>query len=122
MTPLMKAYADCWLRDYNEGLIARDLNYRDNLWLTLSEWEVAMAEATPNGYNDFEAHEIANKLKALLNDKIECITIQGAREGSVACYIKAEQSLLKKLAEQIRKIHLADEIDIVNNELRLWWD
>ena len=119
----MQAYADCWMPNNQQfkAMQIRNLNFRDDKWLILDDWETEMYFATPDDYNAFRATSIADTLRYLLNDKTQRIKLQIAREGSVACYISADLDTLQLIATSAYGL-LADEADIINNELRLWWD
>ena len=116
---VIEAYADCCMEDERRAAMLRNLNFRDDRWLSLDEWEECMLLACPDGYNGFNAYEIAEVIRMTLEGDVDDVRLQVAREGSVACYISGDVNLLKKIRNLV---HYFDEADIKNNELRLWWD
>jgi len=104
---------------YSEDYEVRDLNYRDRAWMSPGQWQKVMMEAlawTGGDYNAFNARKVGNWLKGFKG-----IKVQGAREYSVAVYIKGDQETLETIKDEAWGD--ADEADFERDgTLRLWWD
>jgi hypothetical protein len=98
-----------------------DLDFRSGDWIPVSAWHDIMEKATPEGYNNFHAPQVAKILHAIEKEFGERLEVQPAREYSVAVYVRGSQEALRKLLKKVR----ADEKDMVSYdppEVRLWWD
>ena len=122
-TRVMTAYADCWMSDERDGMKLRNLSYVSSDFISLYEWESLMNAACPDGYNDFSATKVADAIREIAGNAVDSLKFRAAREGSVACYVSGDLSLLDKLCKLSRALY-ADEahIDSSSEELRLWWD
>lgn len=121
---LMRAYADHWMNNKREGMAIRNLDFRDDMWVSIDEWEEAMSLACPGGYNNFDAHAVVDALVTIFDSRAatDKLSFQCAREGSVACYISGPFEMLDKIME-LKLALSADEASIDSGErLRLWWD
>jgi hypothetical protein len=123
-TPLQKAYFEDYIittkgwqffQDWeNEIYPLRNLNWRDNRWLSVDQAVKELA-GIMESYNEFSPKFLLKLLDINPN-----IKVQLAREGSVAVYLKGitAQQLIAKLGDGF-----ADEIDDwKDGTLRLWWD
>ncbi len=113
-----RAYADCTIGG-KEGGKLRNLNFRASAPLRLLEWMECMKRATPEGYNQFNAVRVGRVL-AQLGVSLDAVFIP-AREYSVCVYVRADGWLLQHILNNAAALQ-ADEADIVDGELRLWWD
>lgn len=94
----------------------RSLQYKDPDWMSVQEFSDLFAAIVPS-YNAFSPKRVSTFLKT-----IPGIQIQGAREYSVALYIKGKPEALAQIEAAAKKIR-ADEADIQSDGmLRLWWD
>ncbi|MCA2979325.1 MAG: hypothetical protein INH37_13635 [Myxococcaceae bacterium] len=109
----------------------RDLSAISAEPMTLPEWREVMREATPNGYNAFDAPAVALML-APWGTRCQFFA---AREGSVAVYVTGDEVALDNLVismtrEQRKGSAFApDEVGyaILGHRnaapaVRLWWD
>jgi len=107
---------------YSDDYELRDLNYRDRRWLSPRQWEKVMTEATPFGYNAFDAMHVGRWFKDI-QKRFGKIQIQPGREYSVVAYVKGPPEALAALQTEARDEAHADEYDMESDgTLRLWWD
>jgi len=71
------------------------------------------------GYNEFYPEVVAREIVAL--DPDDELVWHVGREFSVVLYGRGNPALLRKVADKAKALH-ADESDIENGALRLWWD
>lgn len=104
-----EAFADCWL-PWEEGSQRRNLEFLATEAVTPTEAVEIMREATPDGYNEFDAD-----LLALFPDTCR---IRLAREASVAVYVTGEGRDDPEVAQLLRCDYYKDDGD----KLHIWWD
>ena len=95
---------------------ARRMLWRSDTWMTPYKVGDLMTKYVPR-YNAWDA----KKMPALIALLAPSAQIQVAREYSVCLYIKAEPAELEALVAAKKKLR-ADEANIKNGELRMWWD
>lgn len=111
------AYSDCNSR---YGLGPRDLAFKASSFVTVEEAVSILEEAlcedvsTPPSYNGFNPDLLMNLPKGSL--------VRIAREGSVCVYVKNTKLSLKQMNKLSKEFMHIDEIDIVDDTYRLWWD
>lgn len=122
---VIRAYADChdeppdgatnleyeawWNRVKNE----RNLSFRASQAVSRDEARAILAEAMPNGYNEFKA-DLLDRFPA------DCRFIV-AREGSVCLYVSGTENTPMPAGTVV----LADECDVIIEDpytRRYWWD
>jgi len=109
---VLRAYADCCggadFEPESDRHSMRNLNFRSGVLLSRDDAALLMAEACPEGYNDFDT-EVIRKLPAEARVEI-------AREHSVCLYV---------FGASLKACHAmgADECDSAGaGQVRLWWD
>ena len=96
----------------------RNLDFR-SLQITLDDWHSIMSEACPN-YGLFNVNQVYEALVFIIDDSCK---VEAAREGSVALYIYSTNSKILVTIQALAFATLcADEADIKEDHIRLWWD
>lgn len=103
MKEVVTAYCDC-----SDSNGERNLSFLASEAVDPKTAAEIMTKACPDGYNNFEA-----ELLTLFPDDAK---IWIAREGSVCIYVESASKL------PTRKQLQADEYDVKNGRLRIWWD
>lgn len=111
------AYSDC---NNKPGSGPRDLVFKASSFVTVEEAVSILEEAlcedmdTAPGYNAFNPDLLMNLPKGSL--------VKIAREGSVCVYVKNTNLSLKQMHKLSEEFMHVDEIDLVDDTYRLWWD
>jgi hypothetical protein len=93
---------------WEKGSHIRSLDYRSRAQLTVMEAAALMAEAVPDGYNEFQA--------AVILELPDTARVEIAREGSVCLYVwNAGLAACRKL--EADECHKQDD-----GSIRCWWD
>lgn len=121
LAEVMQTYADAHEtkgRDDDWAYAQRRLNWQFGGYVSADEWGRVMEQAVPFGYNSFDAKATTAWLKTFPG-----ISIEPARAGSVALYVKGPKKTLETMMKGARKATDVDEVDFEpDGTLRLWWD
>ena len=102
--------------DRSFGNAIRDLHFRSNKPMSAKDFTNLFVAICPS-YNDFKAVKVGKWIEGFHG-----IKIFAARESSVCVYVRGPGEVIQKMIGSAKATAKAEEIDIVNGELRLWWD
>jgi hypothetical protein len=112
---------------WEAAMDSRKMKFRGKTWMQPRAWQALMTQATPGGYNAFNAKRVLKWLdnlqrKSGISGQLE---IQPAREYSVAAYIRGPRELLELIIQKAKRSSI-DEAGWAQGkegeEVRLWWD